>query len=436
MGLTVDRPATGRTGARLLGPSDTARITVVDSDPARCAVRVEQLAWRGFVVTAGKLIAPGTADAAVVVLDPTTSSGREDLDAALQARENGVVVVVCGPLDAAALHRAVNAGVTAWVGTDASVPVLAEHLDRGLDIVRAQTLGDAAVSALQELPFPAVLADPGGRVLVASRAADGAHPGQDAGSYETDASWRHHTLTEGARLHVLSSADGPDSGDGDVRLAQVAAFTGEAQHEVNNFATYVLANLDALLDDEWANPPSKEDQVEMTREAHEGASGMVDVVRRLRAAVHDEAAPRLRPADLTALVQAAAATMGAGVNVDAPPALRARLDAPRISRAVSLLLWTAREKGEGDAVDVKITVERGGAVLRIAGGGPGFDRVGGRKLFSSFLKEPGQKAPAPDSLSLVAAIASEHGGSAMVREHPDGRRWFVMELPLELSASS
>jgi signal transduction histidine kinase len=415
----------------LLGPSDTARIVVVDANAARCAVRVEQLSWRGFVVTAGSVSDLGGAHAAVVVLD---SASPEDLDLALRARDDGLVLVLCGVLDAAALQRALHAGVTAWADADASVPVLTEHLYRGLDAVRAQTLGETAIAALQELPVPVVVADASGRVLVASRAVDGAHPGQDALGVAAAPGWRDHSLAAGARLHVLPSAGGAGSGDASVRLAQVAAFAGEAQHEVNNFATYVLANLGALLDEEWSIPPSKEDQLEMTREAHEGARGMVDVVRRLRAAVQAEAAPQLGPVDLSAVIRDAAATMGAGVSIDAPPSLPARADAPRLSRAVALLLWAAREKGDGDAVQASLSVERGGAVLRISGGGPGFDRVGGRKLFSSFLKEPGQAAPPADSLSLVTAIASEHGGGAMVREHPDGRRWFVLELPLDESA--
>ena len=62
---------------------------------------------------------------------------------------------------------------------------------------------------------------------------------------------------------------------------------------------------DALMDDEWAEPPSREEQLEMTTESHEGAMGMVDVVRRLRRAVQTLAVParaRCSLGDLARLV--------------------------------------------------------------------------------------------------------------------------------------
>lgn len=416
-------------GAGLLGPSDTARIIIVDADASRRSLREEQLSWRGFSAASGGLGDLGGAHAAVVVLDPSDVQG--DLDRALVARADELVLVICGPLDPPALQRALHAGVTAWVDADASVPVLTEHLYRGLDAVRSRTLGDTAVAAIQELPLPVMVADAAGRVLVASRRVEGAHPGQDAQAMAEDTRWRGQSLAQGAQLHVRSSPGSSGAEDASVRLAQVAAFAGEAQHEVNNFATYVLANLGALLDEEWSVSPSKEDQIEMTREAHEGARGMVDVVRRLRAAVQVEAAPRCSVVDLVALVQDAAGALGGAISVEAPESLAARVDPPRIARALQQLMRVARDKGEGSAVHVVLTQSRGAAVFRIAGGGRGFDRVAGRKLFSSFLKDPARPGPAADSLSLVAAIAAEHGGGASVREHPDGRRWFVLELPLD-----
>lgn len=412
----------------MLGPSDTARVVVVDADPSRCASRVEQLSWRGFVVTAGGSADLASAHAAVVVRGPP---GSDALEPALKACHHGLVLVVCGALDPAAMQRALHAGATAWVDADAPVPVLTEHLYRGLDAVRARTLGEAAVAAIQELPIPALVADAAGRVLVASRRVDGAHPGADAHGLVGDGHWRAHSLAAGARLQVVSALGAADAADAGVRLAQVSAYAGEAQHEVNNFATYVLANLGALLDEEWSVPPSKEDQLEMTREAQEGARGMVDVVRRLRAAVQIEAAPRLVEVDLAAMLRDAAGALPDPVSVEAPDALAAQADPPRLARALSLLLAAARRKGEGPAVQATLTTQQGAALVRIAGEGPGFDRVEGRQLFTSFLKEPGRAAPAADSLALVTAIAAEHGGSASVRAHPDGRRWFVLELPID-----
>ncbi|MEC8422126.1 MAG: hypothetical protein VX000_00040, partial [Myxococcota bacterium] len=70
----------------MLGPSDTARIVIVDADAARCALRVEQLGWRGFSVSAGALDDLEAIDAAVVVLDEPAM-----LEPALAAREDGVV---------------------------------------------------------------------------------------------------------------------------------------------------------------------------------------------------------------------------------------------------------------------------------------------------------------------------------------------------------
>lgn len=410
----------------MLGPSDTARIVIVDADAVRCALRVEQLAWRGFSVSAGSLDDLEAIDAAVVVVDEPGM-----LEPALAARENGIVVVLCGSLDAVGLQRALHAGVTAWVDKDATVQDLTEHLYRGLDRVRAGTLGHVTQAAVQEMPIPVVITDANGRVLAASRTLSGAHPGHDAQAIIDGGDWHDCVLGEGARLYAgLSEAQGVDP-DASVHLAQVAAFTGEAQHEMNNFATYVLANLGALLDEDWAVPPSREDQLEMLREAHEGARGMVDIIRRLRVAIHAEAAPRLGGVDLGELVRAEARGLGGPVSVSGPRAMTVQADAPRLARAVSMLMTAARTHGDGDVVTVALEVERDTVVIRIAGGGPGFDRVAGRGLFASFLKVEGRDAPAADSLSLVTAIAAEHGGSACVRDHADGRRWFVMDLPLD-----
>lgn len=412
----------------MLGPSDTARVIVVDPEPTRSAARVGQLSWRGFAVSAGRAGDLGAAHGAVVVVDAP-----DDLQAALSAARQGVVVVVCAALDAAGLQRALHAGVTAWVAPDAPVADITEHLYRGLDAVRECTLGEAAKAAVQELPLPAIVSDVAGRVLVASRQVPDAHPGLDAHALVGDAGWRGRSLAQGARLHLVPGVGAGGADEASIKLAQVAAFAGEAQHEINNFATYVLANLGALMDDDWAVPPSREDQLDMTREAHDGARGMVDVVRRLRVAVQAEAAPRKVPVDLADRTRSVAARLGPPVVLDAPPELLVQADPARLERALQALMAAARQHGEGDKVRVQVAVDNGAAVVRISGGGPGFDRVQGRKLFASFLKEPGRMGPPPESLSLVTAIASEHGGSASVREHPDGRRWFVMELPLDES---
>lgn len=407
----------------MLGPSDTARIVVIDRDPARCAERVQKLGWRGFDVESGTAIGRGAIHAMVFDVD-----GADDLGAALCAAENGLVVVLCGPRSVDGLDRALHAGVTAWLPAAASPGEIADHLDRGLDRLRAQALGAAALAAVRQLPGQVVIADGAGRVMTASPGVPSAYPGVDVADVVRGPEWQAAALSGGATLHLGGGDSASDAGMS-VRLAEVAAFAGEAQHEVNNFATYVLANLDAMMDDDEEYAPDREELLEMTAEAHEGAHGMVDVVRRLRRVVQECAAPDRARCDLVAQARAAAGSATAVVDLDGPDAVWVVADPPRIRHALTALMNAASRLGRGERVTVSVSVERDTARVTIAGEGPGLDHVSGRALFTSFLKDKGLASPEPGSLSVVSAIALSHGGSAGVRELPDGRRWFQLDLP-------
>ena len=407
----------------MLGPSDTARVVVVDPDPVRCADRVQKLGWRGFDVQSGTGVGMGAIHGFVFHVDEPAV-----LEAALFSAESGVVVVLTGERDADGLARALHAGVTAWLPADATPAELAEHLERGLDRIRARTLGTVASAAMRRMPGEVVVSDSAGRVMVASHGVAGAYPGMDSSSLVQGPGWSSTALSGGGTLHIGDSGPGTDGGLS-VKLAQVSAFAGEAQHEVNNFATYVLANLDALMDDEWAEPPSREEQLEMTTESHEGAMGMVDVVRRLRRAVQTLAVPARARCSLGDLARAAAAEVGGPVDVEAPSDVWVLGDGARLKHALGALMRSARAHGDGDRVSVDISTEQGTARVWIAGEGAGLDHVAGRALFTSFLKTKGLAAPEPGCLSVVSAIALEHGGSSGVREDGRGGRWFRFEIP-------
>ena len=156
----------------------------------------------------------------------------------------------------------------------------------------------------------------------------------------------------------------------------------------------------------------------------------------------------LAETDLALLVRDAAADAsavepGRPVKAEAPDRLIAVVDEARIRQVLANLLGNVREHTPpGTPVAVRLAPVRGGAVLEVADAGPGMSEEDAARAFDRFHRGAGRPGSedGDDSrggsglgLSIVQAIASAHGGQAVLESRPGyGTRvriWLPSEFP-------
>ena len=109
-------------------------------------------------------------------------------------------------------------------------------------------------------------------------------------------------------------------------------------------------------------------------------------------------------------------------------------DAHRLRQVVDNLLANARSHTPaGTAVSVTVATNDGHAVIEVADAGPGISAEAER-VFERFYRADTSRARARGGvglgLSIVAAVADAHGGSAAVESRPGEGATFRIELPL------
>ncbi|MBL8602058.1 MAG: HAMP domain-containing histidine kinase [Myxococcales bacterium] len=119
-------------------------------------------------------------------------------------------------------------------------------------------------------------------------------------------------------------------------------------------------------------------------------------------------------------------------------AVPVRLD----TRALQLLVFNLLDNafkyaGESETVTVRVTRQRGDAVLEIEDRGPGIDPDDQRRIFERFYRgraaRQGQTRGSGIGLALVKHIARAHGGAVSVRNAAPQGSVFRVTLPLDLS---
>lgn len=120
------------------------------------------------------------------------------------------------------------------------------------------------------------------------------------------------------------------------------------------------------------------------------------------------------------------------VSLDAPEALEVMGDPAHLRQAVSNLLANAlRHTPGGTAIEVSCRRQGTAAVLSVRDHGPGLSAEALSHAFDRFWR--GDKARAGSGsglgLSIVAAIAAEHGGTAQAANASGGGAVFSMSLP-------
>ncbi|MDE3206709.1 MAG: HAMP domain-containing histidine kinase [Acidobacteriota bacterium] len=144
-----------------------------------------------------------------------------------------------------------------------------------------------------------------------------------------------------------------------------------------------------------------------------------------------------KPTDLVVLVADACTDVVAGdpprnVTLDAPEPVVVSGDEAYLRQALANLTSNAlRHTPAGTPIEVGCHLRDGSAVITVRDHGPGLDPDSLAHVFDRFWQ--GDKARvgkgAGLGLSIVAAIAQEHGGRASVANAPDGGAVFTLTLP-------
>src|SRR5262249_4490179 len=153
----------------------------------------------------------------------------------------------------------------------------------------------------------------------------------------------------------------------------------------------------------------------------------------------DETRPVLRePVDLAVLAadacsDAIAAQPDRRVSLDAPAPVVVSGDQDHLRQAIANLVTNAlKHTPPGTPVEVSAERRNGHAVVSVRDHGAGLDTDALHHAFDRFWQADHARTGAGAGLgvSIVAAIAHEHGGSVVMDNAPDGGARFSIELPL------
>jgi two-component system OmpR family sensor kinase len=136
-----------------------------------------------------------------------------------------------------------------------------------------------------------------------------------------------------------------------------------------------------------------------------------------------------------AVDDARAATPDRTISLESPPTVMVVGDDVRLRQVAANLLANACEHTPpGSPVELRLGVDDGAAVLEVADHGPGLDADEAARVFERFYRADPSRARtgggAGLGLSIVAAIAEAHHGTASVDTAPGGGARFRVSLPL------
>jgi two-component system OmpR family sensor kinase len=155
----------------------------------------------------------------------------------------------------------------------------------------------------------------------------------------------------------------------------------------------------------------------------------------------DQTRPAERaPVDLAVLAADAcsdgvAAAPDRAVTLDAPEPVVVEGDEAHLRQAITNLVANARtHTPDGTPIAVSARLVDGWAEVSVRDHGPGLDDAALGHAFDRFWRADAARvgAGAGLGLSIVAAIAAEHGGTAVAANDPGGGARFTLRLPLTL----
>jgi two-component system OmpR family sensor kinase len=212
-------------------------------------------------------------------------------------------------------------------------------------------------------------------------------------------------------------------------------FLADASHELRTPLTSIqgFAELFRLRTEQGDADPAV-----MSRIEEEAARMRVLVEDLLLLARLDQTRPpELGPVDLAivcadACTGAAAFAPGRRLTLDAPDPVVVTGDLEHLRQAIGNLVTNAVRHTPDDAsIDVSVRVVGEDAVVTVRDTGPGLDADALEHVFDRFWQADRARvgSGAGLGLSIVAAIAAEHGGSAAAVNHPGGGAVFTFRMP-------
>lgn len=219
--------------------------------------------------------------------------------------------------------------------------------------------------------------------------------------------------------------------------ARLRRFLADASHELRTPLTSIqgyaeLFRLTRVRDD------AEVDLDLVMRRIEDEAGRMGDLVGSLLTLARlDEGAPVVRErVDLTALAadacaDAAAIDPGRRIDLDAAGPVEIEGDPRHLRQAIGNLVMNAlRHTPAGTPVDVRVADRDGAGVVEVRDHGPGIPDDQLARVFERFWQADPARAGAGSGLglSIVAAVAAEHGGTAEARSTDDGAA-FTLAIP-------
>lgn len=209
-------------------------------------------------------------------------------------------------------------------------------------------------------------------------------------------------------------------------------FLADAGHELRTPITIVQGNLDTLS---VSNPDDTETLALVSTELDRMTRMVNDLL--VLASSHQADFVRLRTADLGAL----GVSLAAKVEALGDRSWRNRstwsgsglLDVDRVTQAVVELCSNALTYTRpGTDLSLRLSEEGQMLVVCVVDHGPGVPVEFAERIFGRFVRGEGASRLSPGSglgLSIVAAIASGHGGDVAVSQTPGGGATFILRVP-------
>ena len=214
-------------------------------------------------------------------------------------------------------------------------------------------------------------------------------------------------------------------------------FLGDASHQLRTPLTTIRANLDLAR---RADVP-EDDRRAILRDARDEAARMARLVADLLSLARAESGARLEfaPVELDAVLvesvrRQAPTAAHLKTTVSVEPAL-VDGDRDRLADLVGILLDNAtRYTPEGGSVHAELSIDDGGAVLRISDSGVGLSEEDQRRIFERLYRGAQARAMRPSGTGLGLAIArwivESHGGTIHLANRDDGGTVATVTLPL------
>jgi signal transduction histidine kinase len=225
--------------------------------------------------------------------------------------------------------------------------------------------------------------------------------------------------------------------------AERAGFVANVSHELRTPLSQIRLVLDTLKLGRVEEPESRAQALKVADREALRLQHLVEGVLRFTRGTRPDESPRVEidaAQEARAVIEEfspLAAPHRMTVTLDAPPALRVKLQRGALRQILLNLLDNAMKYGgDGTAVHVEVGhLASGGVRLRVDDNGPGVPPRERERIWQPFERGGVARERAAGGsgigLTIVREIAKEHGGTAWVDSAPGGGARFVIELPDE-----